>query len=104
MQLLSCEHPMVYGTEMIHFDPHRYFMQNLQLFVSQMDRVFSRLENTFEESEIIFSCIYEREYWDDMTLCMAQALNWYVKTQKISYHKSQWQNIQKTYQALQSTL
>ena len=78
-QLLASENPEQYGTEMIRFDPNEYFLQELDRFIQQIDTVLNRLENTFENAEIVFSSIFEREYWDELTVQMAHTLNWYIK-------------------------
>ena len=74
-QLLACANPQVYGTSMIRFDPLEYFNQELNKFVDQINQVVNRLENTFENAEVVFSSVFEHEYWDDLTIC----INWYMK-------------------------
>ena len=64
---------------MIRFDPNEYFMSELNRFIDQIDLVLNRLEDTFKNAEIIFSCVFERETWDELTTHMAHTLNWYIK-------------------------
>lgn len=78
-QLLACAYPDIYGTDMIRFDPNAFFEQELDKFVSQIDRVISRLEKHFPDAEVVFSSVFERSYWDDMTTLMAKCINWYIK-------------------------
>ena len=67
-QLLASKHLDVYGTEMIYFDPLKYYEQELDKFIRQIDLVIGRLESQFKNAEIVFSCIFERVYRDELTL------------------------------------
>ena len=78
-QLLACAYPDIYGTELIRFDPNDFFEQELNIFLPQIDRVISRLEKNFPDAEVVFSSVFERSYWDDMTTRMAKCINWYIK-------------------------
>ena len=78
-QLLACQNPQLNGPDMVRFDPNEYFSRELDKFVDQIDEVIDRLENTFEKTEIVFSAVFERSYWDDMTVLMARCINWYIK-------------------------
>ncbi len=82
LQLLSSEQPMLYGNTMIHFDPNQYFHEQLQMFISQLDTVVDRLEKQYPNAEVIFSAVFERTYWDELTIHMAKTINWYVKSER----------------------
>ncbi len=81
-QLLASEHPLIYGTDMIQFSPNSFYKSQLELFISQIDRVIDRLEKHFPDAEIIYSSVFERCYWDPLTLHMARTINWYMKTER----------------------
>ena len=79
MQLYASEHPNKQNKGYIHFNPITYYQAELKKIIGQVDRVFDRLERTFPNSEIIFICVSEREYWDTLTLYFARTINCYVK-------------------------
>ena len=79
MQLIAAEHPTEENRSYIYFDPIQFYKQELQKLTTQVDTVLNRLEISFPYSEIIFLSVAERDYWDTLTLYLAQTLNWYVK-------------------------
>lgn len=78
-QLLACTYPTVYGTDMIRFDPLEFYQEELDKIIDQLESVITRLEVAFPDAEIIFSSVFEREPWDDLTLYLARTINWYMK-------------------------
>ncbi len=82
MQLLSSENPLLYGTDYIRFSPNTYYKSQLNLILSQLERVIGRLEHKFPNAEIIFSSVFERDYWDPLTVHMAKTINWYMKSER----------------------
>ena len=81
-QMLASEHPLLFGTDMIRFNPNTFYESQLELILSQIDRVINRLEKCFPESEIVYSSVFERCYWDPLTLHMACTINWYMRTER----------------------
>ena len=65
---------------MIRFDPISYYYQELDKLIAQLNTVIDRLELQFPDSEVIYSCVYERDTWDELTTRLAKTLNWYIRT------------------------